>query len=186
MTIPGLVFLSILPSEPEMMPDRGRILCRLAALSMSLSAAGCYIPGGGWTMRAGVDVRCLKKPAAFVEVVDTRWDEITRVAELNALGAATVVTSPPVAPAAFTPATGPHLMEGVAVPPATDAGSGQSAPNSPPPRFPGNPAGNATGSDSTREEPGKLPATEEGSVAQTSGTRSARRPIASRLFSRPQ
>jgi len=177
-----------------MMPERGRIVYRLMLLSLGLSAAGCYIPGGGWTMRAGVDVRCLKKPAAFVEVVDTRWDEITRVAELNSLGAATVMSSPPVAPPAYHSTTGPHLLEGVSAPPASDAGSGPAAPTAPQPRFSGDPAGSAAGSDSTREEPGKLPETEEGSVAQTSAAepsqtspaKPSRRPIASRLFSRPQ
>ena len=176
-----------------MMPDRGRIIRRLTALSIGLSASGCFIPSGGWTMRAGVDVRCLKKPAAFVELVDTRWDETTRIAEINTTGGY-VVTSPAVAPAGLTPTTGPHLLEGVSVPPASEPGS-TSAPATPPqPGFPGNPAGSAAGSDATREEPGKLPQAEEGSVAQTSAAdpsqtspaKSPRRPIASRLFSRPQ
>ncbi len=47
---------------------------------------GCYVPGGGWTMRTGLDCRRYKKPSLFVEMVDTRWDEYNRVAEMNVTG----------------------------------------------------------------------------------------------------
>jgi hypothetical protein len=47
---------------------------------------GCYIPGSGWTLRSGLDVRTHRKPAVFVEMVDTRWDEWNRVAQCNVYG----------------------------------------------------------------------------------------------------
>jgi hypothetical protein len=50
-------------------------LLRIVASILPLAAAGCFIPGGGWTMRAGVDWRSLKKPGVYMELVDTRWDE---------------------------------------------------------------------------------------------------------------
>lgn len=51
-----------------------------------LFMSGCYVPGGGWTMRTGLDCRRYKKPSLFVEMVDTRWDEYNRVAEMNTTG----------------------------------------------------------------------------------------------------
>ena len=45
--------------------------------------AGCYVPGGGWTVRSGIDLRTCRKPALYVETVDTRWDEWNRVARHN-------------------------------------------------------------------------------------------------------
>jgi hypothetical protein len=57
-------------------------LCLAAALS-SLLASGCYVPGGGWTMRTGLDTRRRHKPSVFVELVDSRWDEFNRVATMN-------------------------------------------------------------------------------------------------------
>src|SRR5258706_526150 len=49
-----------------------------------LLMAGCFVPGGGWTLRTGCDFRTCRKPAWFyVEMVDTRWDEWNRVAQLN-------------------------------------------------------------------------------------------------------
>jgi hypothetical protein len=57
-------------------------LCLAAALS-SVLASGCYVPGGGWTMRTGLDTRRRHKPSVFVELVDTRWDEYNRVATMN-------------------------------------------------------------------------------------------------------
>jgi len=50
---------------------------------LCLASAGCYVPGGGWTARAGLDTRRPHKPSAFVEVVDTRWDEYNRIATMN-------------------------------------------------------------------------------------------------------
>jgi hypothetical protein len=59
---------------------------RLGLLLVCAASSGCYIPGGGWTMRTGLDVRRYHKPSAFLELVDTRWDEYNRVAELNLTG----------------------------------------------------------------------------------------------------
>ena len=59
---------------------------RLGLLLVCAAPSGCYIPGGGWTMRTGLDVRRYRKPSAFLELVDTRWDEYNRVAELNLMG----------------------------------------------------------------------------------------------------
>src|SRR5262245_10408402 len=56
---------------------------RLAFLPLALAASGCFVPGGGWTMRGGIDLRRHRKPSAFVELVDTRWDEYNRIAEIN-------------------------------------------------------------------------------------------------------
>jgi hypothetical protein len=56
---------------------------RLVAMLLCLTVAGCYIPGGGWTMRTGLDVRRHRKPSVFLELVDTRWDEYNRVATMN-------------------------------------------------------------------------------------------------------
>lgn len=143
-----------------MTPNRGRIICHLTALLIGLFASGCYIPGGGWTMRTGIDLRRYKKPSAFVELVDTRWDEYNRVAEINSM------TVPTAQPAAFTSGTAPGLMEGIGVPPASDPGmvpdssrmsqpGGNSSPTSDPPEpgFPGNP----TGGTPTGGEPNQLP-----------------------------
>jgi hypothetical protein len=47
--------------------------------------AGCYVHNGGWTLRSGFDCRTHRKPAVFLEMVDTRWDEWNRVAQINAL-----------------------------------------------------------------------------------------------------
>ena len=60
-------------------------LGRRAGLSalLALSLAGCYIPGGGWTLRTGADFRTRYKPGVFLEMVDTRWDEYNRVACQN-------------------------------------------------------------------------------------------------------
>jgi len=63
-----------------------RIAARLAALAVCLAASGCFVPGGGWTMRTGLDVRRYRKPSVFVELVDTRWDEYNRIAEMNLTG----------------------------------------------------------------------------------------------------
>jgi hypothetical protein len=60
---------------------------RAAALSLGACAlSGCYIPGSGWTLRTGLDARTARKPALFVEMVDTRWDEWNRVAQCNVAG----------------------------------------------------------------------------------------------------
>ncbi len=46
-------------------------------------------------MRTGVDVRRCMKPAVFVELVDTRWDEYNRVAEINSTLAPPIASSRP-------------------------------------------------------------------------------------------
>ena len=202
----------------------GRIVCHLTALLIGLSVSGCYIPGGGWTMRTGVDLRRHKKPSAFVELVDTRWDEYNRVAEINQMTVSNPAPST-ASPAAFTPGAGPGLMEGIPVPPASDPGSTTSAPTPPEPQFPGNPTGdNSTGENPAGGEPNRLPgavdaptstptrdaptarrstldappmaapATEDATTdltvapasAQAPPAKPSRRPMASRLFSRPQ
>jgi len=56
--------------------------CVVAALGC-VATSGCYVPGGGWTMRTGLDTRRRHKPSVFVELVDTRWDEFNRVATMN-------------------------------------------------------------------------------------------------------
>jgi len=58
----------------------------LSAGFVSLAISGCFVPGGGWTMRGGLDMRRSRKPSVFVELVDTRWDEYNRVAEMNLAG----------------------------------------------------------------------------------------------------
>lgn len=63
-----------------------RIGC-LAMIAAVVTLSGCYIPGGGWTMRTGVDFRTHRKPGAYVEMVDTRWDEWNRLAVQNAMNA---------------------------------------------------------------------------------------------------
>jgi hypothetical protein len=211
-----------------MTPNRGRIICHLTVLLVSLPALGCYIPGGGWTMRTGVDLRRHKKPSAFVELVDTRWDEYNRIAEINTMMA---LTPPPAAP---VPGGGPGLMEGIPVPPASGlkfgpdsrpssspVADGSPESSSPPdPRFPDD----LNGDDTTADEPSRLPGAPEGpadapadrdpptarrappdglpfdnsatdnvtkdpAVAPASAKtelRPSRRPMASRLFARPQ
>ena len=69
-----------------MTPDFVRTGGRLAVVIACLAATGCYVPGGGWTMRTGLDVRRYRKPSMFLELVDTRWDEYNRVAEMNLTG----------------------------------------------------------------------------------------------------
>jgi len=221
-----------------MTPNRGRIACHMTALLISLTASGCFVPGGGWTMRTGIDLRRCRKPSAFVELVDTRWDEFNRIAEINSMAASTP------SPAVIGPGAGPSLMEGVPVPPASDprimpdssrpslpAVDGSQTSTPPDLQFPDNSLGNspgnatgdnATGGDPTEGEPSRLPPADDGPAATPArdaptarrsaldgpptaasapgdavtdlsaapssapATRRSRRPMASRLFSRPQ
>jgi hypothetical protein len=173
-------------------------------------------------MRTGVDLRRPKKPSAFLELVDTRWDEYNRIAEINTFSVPVSFsgTSQPGVPApAFGPAAGPHLMEGISVPPASDPGPSTSDPTPPEPPLPSHPSA----SDSTIDEPSRLPedsdtpsrspfprdfptarqsspddptteatATDKpvvdqmGAASAPRATKRSWRPIASRLFSRPQ
>jgi hypothetical protein len=58
---------------------------RILAAGSAALLTGCYVPGGGWTLRAGCDLREHKKPAIYLEMVDTHWDEQRRVAAFNAV-----------------------------------------------------------------------------------------------------
>ena len=60
-----------------------RAVSRVFLASLACGIGGCYIPNGGWTLRSGIDLRTHKKPACFTELVDTRWDEWNRVAQMN-------------------------------------------------------------------------------------------------------
>jgi hypothetical protein len=95
-----------------------RLVRLFAALMIAGGAAGCYVPGGGWTLRTGLDWRTHAKPGAYVELVDTRWDEWNRIAQMNAMmGEITPVVTeaappptatvvPPQQPPPIPPATG--------------------------------------------------------------------------------
>src|SRR5262249_33637787 len=63
-----------------------RTAVRLSVALLCLAASGCFVPGGGWTMRGGLDFRRPRKPSAFVELVDSRWDEYNRIADMNIAG----------------------------------------------------------------------------------------------------
>jgi hypothetical protein len=93
----------------------------LLGIGLITGSAGCYVPGGGWTLRSGIDWRTGHKPAAFVELVDTKWDEWNRVSQMNMFGAplpptaviepipATIPGSEPIlAPAAATSNSSPN------------------------------------------------------------------------------
>jgi hypothetical protein len=89
-----------------------RTVSRLAILPVALAASGCFVPGGGWTMRGGIDLRRHRKPSAFVELVDTRWDEYNRVAEINmmnSMGDSQGVAAPTGYGAPLTPTNGMTL-----------------------------------------------------------------------------
>lgn len=91
----------------------------LAALALG-TTAGCFIPGGGWTLRTGLDWRTHAKPGAYLELVDTRWDEWNRVAQMNAMMETAVpvyVATQPV-PATNPPEAQPAIQEPYPVPPA--------------------------------------------------------------------
>ena len=103
-----------------------RTAARLAALAVCLAASGCFVPGGGWTMRTGLDVRRYRKPSVFVELVDTRWDEYNRIAEMNLTGFdPRAVVTPSAEP-------GPGLPNGLPAMPA-DPGMAPAGTNGTPP-----------------------------------------------------
>lgn len=97
--------MPFIPGESFM---RGSTLipARLAAGALIAAlASGCYVPGGGWTLRSGLDTRTCRKPALYMEMVDTRWDEWSRVAQMNSM------------PAQYYPPPGVHPGDGpLAVP----------------------------------------------------------------------
>ena len=75
--------------EGDLVPASGIHFERMARLVagalLCAGLSGCYVPNGGWTLRSGLDCRTHRKPAMFIEMVDTRWDEWNRVAQINAL-----------------------------------------------------------------------------------------------------
>ncbi len=78
----------------------------IVASLMALTLPGCYIPRGGWTLRSGIDLRTRGKPGAFVEMVDTRWDECNRLTQCQG-------GSSPCPPGTYpTSATYPAPVEG--------------------------------------------------------------------------
>jgi hypothetical protein len=94
----------------------------LAAAMASLVASGCYVPGGGWTMRTGLDTRRRHKPSVFLELVDTRWDEYNRMATMN-------LDSPPVEVNGIVePGGQPNGPSGITLP----AVNGPMVPDAPP------------------------------------------------------
>jgi hypothetical protein len=113
---------------------------RLGLLLVCAASSGCYIPGGGWTMRTGLDVRRYHKPSAFLELVDTRWDEYNRVAEMNLLGG-------PIDPRAVVTPWCPPNGGGMGLPPGMNG-----APSLAPMTTPPNGAGETNG-----QEPNPLP-----------------------------
>jgi hypothetical protein len=189
-----------------MTPERIRITCRFTALIVCLTASGCFVPGGGWTLRSGIDVRRSCKPAVFLEMVDSRWDEYSRIAEINAfscpMDGGTVYSQgvpggTPAGsqmPAGATPGSGtglppdsdnyrnPSAREPSALPGLTteeiDPPGARSQPTARTPPVDG-PRMALRGSDVEAAESG-------GRTVQVSGVKPAKRPLASRLFSRPQ
>lgn len=102
---------------------------KVCLLAMTLGVtAGCYVPGGGWTLRTGVDWRTHAKPGAYLELVDTRWDEWNRVAQMNAMmgEAYPVVSEPNAAPASSAPPAQTPPQEPYPVPPAAQTSAGES------------------------------------------------------------
>ena len=117
-----------------------RTAVRLSVALLCLAASGCFVPGGGWTMRGGLDFRRPRKPSAFVELVDSRWDEYNRIADMNIAGGmveSNVLT--PIAP----PSNASPSGSGPVVPPPSGppvpADSGQSAEPHPLPGMPDEP-----------------------------------------------
>ena len=72
-------FFTDVPFMQGSMLPLGRRVSGLLLVVLS----GCYVPGGGWTLRSGIDTRQCRKPAVYMEMVDTRWDEWARVAQVN-------------------------------------------------------------------------------------------------------
>jgi hypothetical protein len=91
-------------------------------------------------MRTGLDVRRYRKPSAFLELVDTRWDEYNRVAELNLMGG-------PIDPRAVVTPWCPPNGGAMGLPPGMN-GAPSGMPSTTPP--------NGTGEDSG-QEPNPLP-----------------------------
>jgi len=78
-------------------------------------------------MRTGFDVRRHRKPSVFVELVDTRWDEYNRVAEMNLIGTM-VDPRAVVTPGSFPNSGGMPLPGTTVVPPAMLPGAPQDCP----------------------------------------------------------
>jgi len=110
---------------------------RLGIVLGCMAASGCFVPGGGWTMRGGLDTRRRCKPSVFVELVDTRWDEYNRIAEMNITGG--LADSDVVVAPSNPPGTGPGIANPTTVPFPSGAGSTDSGQNPEPHPLPGTP-----------------------------------------------
>lgn len=110
--------MPFIPGESSM---RGSTLFparQAAGVLIAALVSGCYVPGGGWTLRSGLDTRTCRKPALYMEMVDTRWDEWSRVAQMNSM------------PAQYYPPPGVHPGDGPLAAPTPDLTPGP-APTSP-------------------------------------------------------
>ncbi len=175
--------------------NRLSIVLRVALVPLCLAASGCFLPGGGWTLRTGVDLRRVWKPSAFVELVDTKWDEYNRIEEKNLSGM--YVNQSPV----FQPGSPP--IDTAPVPPPSPSQSSSSARTggpatngmAPPPPDGREPSLLPGTTDDATETPQTVQQSEpagpqipDAAVAAEGlapATKPARRPIASRLFHRP-
>lgn len=167
----------------------------LAVVPLCLAASGCFVPGGGWTLRSGIDLRRKCKPSAFVELVDTKWDEYNLVEEMNVYGAygdqgvpfipgsppADLGPMPPPSPTSSSTPLRTNPLNGLAPPPAADGHE--------PSLLPGTAEDASDGPQTAQQSPLEGPQLPVTSGASYDGvppiSKSARRPIASRLFARP-
>jgi hypothetical protein len=78
-------------------------------------------------MRTGIDVRRYHKPSVFVELVDTRWDEYNRVAEMNLTGGM-IDPHVVVTPTGYPNAVGTLVPGATGVPPAMPPDTPQDGP----------------------------------------------------------
>ncbi|MBI3864589.1 MAG: hypothetical protein HY290_22125 [Planctomycetia bacterium] len=174
------------------------IVLRVALAPLCLAASGCFIPGGGWTLRTGVDLRRKWKPSAFVELVDTKWDEYNRVEDLNMSGffpdqgavfhpgAPPIETAPVPEPA---PTTSSDPLK-TAAPPSGYSSPPTSAPGGREPNLlPGTSNDESDETRTVQRSPTmgpQLPDSLDGvSEAAATTPKPPRRPLASRLFARP-
>ena len=103
-----------MPASGIQFGQTGRLL---AGALLCAGLAGCYVPNGGWTLRSGVDCRTHRKPAMFLEMVDTRWDEWNRVAQINAMQPAWQAPPPrPMPPPGMYSAPSSSLQEPAQLP----------------------------------------------------------------------
>lgn len=197
MTVLPVSLLCVLPLDSDMPRNRLNTVFRLALVPLCVAASGCFLPGGGWTLRTGVDLRRVWKPSAFVELVDTKWDEYNRIEEKNLSGV--FINQGPV----FQPGSPP--IDTAPAPPPTPAQPPSSARTGPttngmvppasspasrePTLLPGA-SDDATDAPQTVQQPDPVgPQIPDAAAVNNAGlspdTKPARRPIASRLFHRP-